>query len=201
MSRPGRSSCILKAWTNNFTSKHVLHWLSSLYLFAETFMLFIGVMTMMVVTMCCWWHCKTLLSGFSLDNWLRENGGEITAQLSTLLMEELGIKQFLLDRPCQGDLEPYNGTVGGWNNGRLVAQIDFHCSADYILVTLSFCHLLSVYRPPLHFLTSEIQDPECVSFLWIIYYLRMKLKYNDFFIWLSFICHVNYSHMKTLGVP
>ncbi|XP_046562951.1 uncharacterized protein LOC124271844 [Haliotis rubra] len=66
-----------------------------------------------------YYHKERLLTynwDFSLSEWLEEKGGEITAQLSAVLMEELGIKQLLLDTQCQDYLEPYSGTVRGWNN-------------------------------------------------------------------------------------
>ncbi|XP_048258717.1 uncharacterized protein LOC124137708 isoform X1 [Haliotis rufescens] len=75
------------------------------------------------------------LQNFSLSEWLREKGSEITAQLSAVLLEELGIKQFLLDRPCQDYLEPYRGAVGGWNNA---------CPENITLPALPpnvFCHV------------------------------------------------------------
>ncbi|XP_046562947.1 uncharacterized protein LOC124271840 [Haliotis rubra] len=75
------------------------------------------------------------LQNFSLGNWLREKGGEITAQLSAVLMEELGIKQLLLDTQCQDYLEPYRGAVSGWNNA---------CPENITMSVLPqnvFCHL------------------------------------------------------------
>ncbi|XP_048250793.1 uncharacterized protein LOC124111176 [Haliotis rufescens] len=53
---------------------------------------------------------------FSLNNWLKERGGEITAALSAVLLKELGVDKFLLNDPCETYVTPYKGAIQGWKN-------------------------------------------------------------------------------------
>ncbi|KAK3612511.1 hypothetical protein CHS0354_024482 [Potamilus streckersoni] len=60
------------------------------------------------------------ISNFSLIAWMDERAHSAAEQLARagreLLLETLGIKQYLLDHPCDRKRKPYSPSVGGWNN-------------------------------------------------------------------------------------
>ncbi|KAL5015120.1 hypothetical protein ScPMuIL_009390 [Solemya velum] len=77
---------------------------------------------------------------FSLKAWLKEEGlGALTGYATDMLLEMLGVTQYLMPTPCDRQSSLYNPNVGGWNKD--------DCRFSFATPTLPdvmSCHVMSV---------------------------------------------------------